>query len=105
MIDKMTRCMDQAAFLAHADCNLQEALDHARMGLRQRTLVSLNRAADAARMAKVPMAKTLINRALNAAKDKTLSKKAVVKAVTDATVTLVMQNRAVYRKCGANVNF
>lgn len=105
MGDKITKCMNQAAFLAHADCNLQEALDHARMGLRKRTLVSLNRAADAVRMAKVPMAKMLIQRALNAAKDKTLSRKAVVSAVTDATVTLVMENRAVYRKCGAKVDF
>lgn len=105
MADKITRCMNAAGFLSNADCNLEEARDHARMGLRKRTLVSLNRALDAARMAKKGPVKSAISVAISTAKSEKSGNKIVVKAIENAVKVLVDTARMTYRNCGATVDF
>lgn len=97
--------MNAAAFLSNADCNLEEARDHARMGLRKRTLVSLNRALDAARMAKKGPVKSAVNAAINTAKSEKSGNKVVMKAIENAVKVLVETTRVTFRNCGAKVDF
>jgi superfamily I DNA and/or RNA helicase len=105
MADKITKCMQAAAYIARAECHLDEARRSLRKGDKSKVLLSLQLASDAARMAKH---RNIVVRARDISKE--INKGRTVIATIDHYLVdtknrLIKDARVVFRQCGAKVDF